>query len=121
MQDNNNNLSPINLLFLSIAAAPFIAVRVGDVFYLLAGVFILYILYYAYTYYKEKASKKNISFQEALDKDLPDMSPIHFIFFMLIAAPIFFMIFGTELKDFTGLAIVWIIYAVYYYGFKTKA
>ena len=74
----------------------------------------------SYQFYKNKAFEKNISYSEALENDLPDMSPIHFVFFMLIAAPIFLMITGGNLKNFIGIAIVWIIYTLYYYGFRQK-
>ena len=103
-----------------IAIAPYIGLKFGNISLLAMSTFIIYSIVNAYKFYQNRASQKNISYTKALEEDLPDMSPIHFIFFILIAAPIFLIITGGEAKALIGIAIVWIIYAIYYYGFKGK-
>ena len=120
MKNRDSFMTPISSLFMLIAATPYIGMRFGHLPLLLISPFLLYSIFYAYQFYKNRASEKDISYAKALEEDLPDMSPIHFVFFMLIAAPIFFIITGGDIKNFIGLVIVWALYTVYYYGFWGK-
>jgi len=97
-----------------IAIAPYIGMKFGHLSLLVLAPFILYFTFNTYTFYK------NISFPEALEDDLPNMSPIHFVFFILIAAPIFLLITGGNIEGLVGIAIIWTIYTIYYYGFRKK-
>ena len=120
MKNENSFMTPISRLFMLIAIAPYIGLKFGNLSLLAMSTFVLYSIFNAYQFYKERASEKNISYVKALEEDLPDMSPIHFIFFMLIAAPLLLMIIGGEVQALVGVAMVWLIYAIYYYGFREK-
>ena len=113
-------MTPVSSLFMLIAIAPYIGMKFGNLSLLAVAPFLLYSALNAYRFYKKKAFEKNILYTEALEEDLPNMSPIHFVFFLLIAAPIFLIITGGELKGLIGIAILWIIYTIYYYGFRNK-
>ena len=117
---NDSFMTPISSLFMLIAIAPYIGMKFGNLSLLALAPFILYFSFNAYQFYKNKAFEKNITFSEALEDDLPNMSPIHFVFFLLIAAPIFLLITGGKFDGLVGIAIIWIIYTIYYYGFRKK-
>ena len=120
MKNRDSFMTPISSLFMLIAITPYIGIRFGNLPLMLLSPLILYSVFNAYQFYKNRASEKNISYAKALEEDLPDMSPIHFVFFMLIAAPIFYMITGGNIKNFIGIVIVWTLYTIYYYGFREK-
>jgi len=113
-------MTPISSLFMIIAVSPYIGMRFGHLSLILVAPFILYFVFNAYKFYKNKAFEKNIPFSEALENDLPNMSPMHFVLFILIAAPIFLLITGGNLEGLIGIALLWIIYTIYYYGFRNK-
>ena len=117
---NDSFMTPISSLFMFIAIAPYIGMKFGHLSLLVLAPFILYFTFNAYTFYKNKTFERNISFPEALEDDLPNMSPIHFVFFILIAAPIFLLITGGNIEGLVGIAIIWTIYTIYYYGFRKK-
>ena len=103
-----------------IAVSPYIGMRFGHLSLILVTPFILYSVFNAYNFYKNKAFEKHITFFEALEDDLPNMSPMHFILFILIAAPIFLIITGGRFQGLIGIAVLWTIYSTYYYGFRKK-
>jgi len=103
-----------------IAVSPYIGMRFGYQSLIVVAPFILYSVFNAYKFYTNKALKKNLTYIEALEDDLPNMSPIHFVLFFLIAAPIFLIITGGKLQGLMGIALLWIIYTIYYYGFRKK-
>jgi len=117
---SNSFMTPVSTLFMLIAISPYIGMRFGHISLLILMPFIIYLTYNAYQFYKNKSFEKDISYAEALESDLPDMSPIHFVLFILIAAPIFLLITGGNFEAFLGIALIWIIYTVYYYGFKER-
>jgi len=51
---------------------------------------------YLYRFYTDLAFKENISFIEAIERDLPDMSPLHFVFFIFIATPVLLIFAGGD-------------------------
>ena len=120
MKKRDSFMTPISTFFMLITATPYIGMKFGHLSLLLVSPFLLYSIFNSYQFYKNRASQKNISYTKALEEDLPDMSPIHFIFFLIITAPIILMITGYEIKNFIGIAIAWTIYAIYYYGFREK-
>ena len=99
-------MTQVSTLFMLIAIAPYLGAKFGRVPVVILGPFILYRVFKAYQYYKNKARENNITYTKALESDLPDMSPIHYVLFMLIAAPIFGVILGADLKGFVGVAVV---------------
>jgi len=120
MQNSNSFMNPISSLFMMIAMSPYIGMKFGHLSIILLTPFILYFIFMAYKFYKNKAFEKHITFTEALEDDLPNMSPIHFILFFLIASPIFLFITGGNLQELIGIALLWTIYTIYYYGFRKK-
>jgi len=120
MQNNHSFMTPISRFFMLIAISPYIGMKFGYLSLIVVAPFILYFVFNAYQFYKNKAFEKHISYIKALEDDLPNMSPIHFLLFFLIAAPIFLIITGGELKGLMGIALLWIIYTIYYYGFRKK-
>lgn len=113
-------MTPINYIFMLVAISPLPLVRFG---FAPLGVLIpvlLVLVLKAKQYYEKIADEKNILFVEALEEDLPDMSPVHFFFFGLIAFPVLYYAAGGNDKAFIGLAMLWLIYAIYYYGFRRK-
>ncbi len=118
MKNENSFMTPISRLFMLIAVSPYIGIKFGNLSLLAVAPFLLYTALNAYRFYKNKAIERDITYAKALEEDLPDMSPIHFVFFLLIAAPIFMLITGGELKGFIGIAVLWVVYTAYYYGFR---
>ena len=113
-------LSPLHYLLMSIFGMPTLSLKFGLV--ALVGMTPLTILFIfqSYQFYQKRALDKNISYREAIAKDLPDMSPIHIFFFLLISAPITLGFFSSAKGIWIGFGLVYFIYSVYYYGFRPK-
>jgi len=120
MQNDKSFMSPVSSLIMLIATSPYIGMRYGSLPLVFLVPLILYFIQDAFKFYRKKSSERNTTFFEALEEDLPDMSPVHFVFFMLIAAPIFLFITGGRFQGLAGIAVLWVIYAIYYYGFRRK-
>ena len=111
MKNRDSFMTPISSLFMLIAITPYIGIRFGNLPLLLLSPLILYSVFNAYQFYKNRASEKNISYAKALKEDLPYMSPIHFIFLIITSR---------DIKNFIGVVVAWVLYTVYYYGFREK-
>jgi len=120
MQNNNSFMTPISSFFMIIAVSPYIGMRFGHISLILVAPFILHSVFNAYQFYKNKAFEERITFAEALEDDLPNMSPMHFVLFLIISAPVFLLITGGKFEGLIGIALLWTIYTIYYYGFRKK-
>jgi len=114
-----NHMTPINAVFMIIAVSPYLSMKFGFAPILLMAPLLLLFSFKSYQFYLKKSKEKNISYLKVLEEDLPDMSPIHFLFFFIIAAPVILIFTGANLMSLTGIGILYLIYFVYYYGFKS--
>ena len=115
MKKDDSFINPISSIFMLLAFSPYVIMRYGYMFIFVLGVFIGI---YLYRFYTDLAFKENISFIEAIERDLPDMSPLHFVFFIFIATPVLLIFAGGDSRGLYGIALAWVIYTIYYYGFK---
>ena len=118
--NKNSDMTPINIVFMLVASTPYIGMKFGYLPILVVAPLLLHFSNKSYHFYLKRAKEKKISYVEALEEDLPDMSPLHFLFFFLIAAPILLIITGGQIKALIGVGILYGIYFVYYYWFKPR-
>jgi len=114
----DSDMTPISTVFMIIAVSPYIAMKFGITPILLLAPILVLFGFKSYQFYLKKANEKDISYLKALEEDLPDMSPIHFLFFFIIAAPIFLIFTGANIISLAGIGLLYFIYFIYYYGFK---
>ena len=120
MKRDQGFMTPISTLFMVIVIAPYVGMRFGRLSIFFLSPLIAYTFFLGYRHYKKKAAKNRISYAEALEEDLPDMSPLHFVFFILLIFPLLLYISGGEMIALSGIAVLWLVYAIYYYGFRKK-
>ena len=120
MRRDQGFMTPVSTLFMVIVIAPYVGMRFGRLSFFFLSPLIAYTLFLGYRHYKKKAAKNRISYAEVLEEDLPDMSPLHFVFFILLIFPLLLYISGGEMIALSGIAMLWLVYAIYYYGFRKK-
>jgi len=117
-------ITPVGIVFMIIAFSPYLFLRYGYAFWylfiFLLPIFLIVILYSLYIYYQKKSIQNSSSFLIEIEKDLPDMSPIHIFFFLLITTPIWLFIIGGKLEYMYGMATLFILHTIHYYGFKKR-
>ncbi len=120
MRRDQGFMTPVSTLFMVMVAAPYLWVRLGRLSSVVLLPVIAYTIVQGYRHYQKKADDNALSYADALEEDLPDMSPLHFLLFMLLAFPLLMFISGGEWIVLSGVAIAWLAYAVYYYGFRNQ-
>jgi len=122
--DNKITISPVGTVFMIIAFSPYLFLRYGYAFgYLfifLLPIFLIIILYSLYIYYKKKSTKNSSSFLIEIEKDLPDMSPVHIFLFFLITAPVWLFVIQGNIELMWGIGALYFFHTIYYYGFRKK-
>ena len=116
----DTDMTPINVVFMIIAFSPYLHMRFGYISAFAIFPILIYFVFKSYKFYLQVSKEKNISYIEALEIDLPAMSPIHFLFFFFMAAPIFMIFTGGDMISLSGIGILYVIYFIYYYGFKNR-
>jgi hypothetical protein len=124
MSNKNSDMSPIGFIFFIITFSPFLYLRYGEnfgkIFIFLLPIFFIVVVISLYLHYHKKSTKNSSSFFTEIEKDLPDMSPIHIFFFLLVTTPIWFFIIGGKLEYMYGMATLFILHTIYYYGFRKR-
>ena len=113
-------LSPLHYLLMSIVGTPILSLKFGLVALVGMTPMTSIFVFQSYQFYKRRASRKNISYSEAIAEDLPNMSPIHIFLFLLISAPLTLSVFGLLKGVWIGIGLIYLIYTIYYYGFRAK-
>ena len=116
----SSDMSPISAVFMIVAVSPYIGMKFGLTPILILAPLLVLFGFNSYQFYLKRSKEKNISYIKALEEDLPDMSPIHFLFFFIIAAPIFLIFTGGNIISLAGIGVLYLIYSIYYYGFRGK-
>jgi len=118
MKNDNSFLTPISTIFMLIFISPYLWLKFGEyatvIMILLLGISFFNLK----KYYSKYLREHNITLKEAIENDLPDMSPVAYLLFALLIAPILIGILGVNIENFIFIVIVWIAYTVYYYFYK---
>jgi len=113
-------LSPLHYLLMTILGIPHLSMKFGLIALVSMTPLTILFIFKSYQFYQKRAKRKNISYSEAIAEDLPDMSPVHIFLFLLISAPITLGFLSSAKGLFIGFGVIYLIYAVYYYGFRPK-
>jgi hypothetical protein len=116
----SSDMSPISAVFMIITVSPYIGMKFGLTPMLIFAPLLVLFGFSSYQFYLKRSKEKNISYIKALEEDLPDMSPIHFLFFFIIAIPIFLIFTGGNIISLAGIGLLYLIYFIYYYGFRSR-
>jgi len=122
--NNDVTITPIGVVFAIIAFSPYLYMKFGsafgDLFIFLLPLFFIIIILSLYFHYRQRSIEHSSSFFIEVEKDLPDMSPVHTLLFFLISAPLWLFIIGGRLNLLWGIGGIYILYTIYYYGFKKR-
>jgi len=122
MDNKDSDITPVGFIFMIIAFSPFLYLKYGeafvDGFLFFLPIFFIVIVATLYLHYHKKSTENGSSFLAEIEKDLPDMSPIHIFFFLLVTTPIWCFIIACKQEYLYGMVVLFIVYSIYFYGFR---
>ena len=120
MKQKNSNLTPIGFIFMIIAFSPYIALRAGPGFLYIIPFLIPIIVILLIFHYIDRVKQNDSSFLIEIKKDLPDMSPIHILFFFLLSFPLWLVLGLLKVELIYGVGFAYILYTIIYYHNKEE-
>ena len=119
-KEKEPTLSPLHYLLMSIVGIPILSLKFGLIALVGMTPMTMIFMFQSYQFYTRRALRKDISYVEAIAEDLPDMSPVHIFLFLLISAPLTLWVFGLVNGIWIGIGLIYVMYTIYYYGFRPK-